>query len=596
MSKLIGLIKRLDFFTVPIHLKIDRVSSFKSSFGGIITVIMLIAFLSLFISMLNLVITKKNQYITTEEKYFSDPPELILTQTTPSVYNNSTNHFFFYALGMYRKDDLYEGYLSYEQFSNYFFVKAEDSSIINGGRANITNTYSLKQCDLNITESIEYSYSNIKNDLQKMVCLPTNQVNVIQGEFFSQVFKYLKIRIFPCAQEDNLNDNIRSCKIKLLNDINFLGEHILDIYTFTYALDKSLVGSGEAPMYRIIEKRSYPISTVRALKFNYYVSADKVTTYQDLFFGLSGIETFYATKVTFVEQSYDIIKDYYASITIRSSFSNMNIIRRFDDILTLLALIGGFILLLLFLGSIIAYPVNYQLLMFQVANKLFSLVTPGHQNVGDNAIFQDDNILGSEDKILKSLYENEIIEGVNLKLCENLNMKKNQIEQSKVSISSLLSFAEKNIIECYKAKNVFKTNSEIGSMLDFLLGEDKLLVGSGQNSKIDNESCLKITNDIKEYFMEQEQTEKIRSKALKMLVGLRGLKAKTYLDEIVDVNIIDELKSVDREDFLNYFIAQRKQLEEKFKSASQIEEEKQKIESIILSPKKLKDYLDRIEH
>ncbi|EGR27252.1 hypothetical protein IMG5_199320 [Ichthyophthirius multifiliis] len=191
MGKIITLLKQCDLFNRPIGLHMNNSFFYRTSFGGIISILFVI-FMILFSYSKFIQFVNKDQVFVKLDKIYDN---------NPLVSNISSNRFMFALRIVQKNNDFHK--------RPYFNISVEQGHFLQ-----TTGEKKYRQIIMEECKDYHWKQLNTKSDLTSQfqqlggdfICPNLNQEMEIEGMFGSPSFKFLRIRVVPCQNSTNENN------------------------------------------------------------------------------------------------------------------------------------------------------------------------------------------------------------------------------------------------------------------------------------------------------------------------------------------------------------------------------------------------------
>ncbi|MCQ2816535.1 MAG: hypothetical protein MJ252_04625 [archaeon] len=554
-----------DCYKIPFNLLFENSTSYKTNAGAIVTLIIGILTLVFFVFMLVFLIKKKEENIITFDDYYPTVPKFTFYyDNNIPKYKKGNNEDKTFFLPMF---------LFYNTETNQYEHYDELSEIINStvvlkmkGGDGIETEFEIKRCSEILSKDIDYKGLLSTGKIDSADCLQKKDDSnwdksvTIQGKFGDEGgFKYLQIKFLPTNSE----------QIKTITD----KYQIIVAYSeYSLATDKK----NKAPL--LYSLKQYPMSAIEGytIETNFFVTLDEFKSKDNIFADWQKEHAIKLSRVNRIEKNVKALDgDTLLAVVFRVESSYSRYLRTYKTFFTLLAQLGGFWKVLVFIGSFITV-VNEAMMLADLSDKLFNLIHPAN-NKEVNMTYK--NYMKLEEKLhrpaplLKSInpllkqmafsyYKYERNKGMNFTLLETFQ---------RIFCKCLTSgtIAEKNeicnqsgaeIARQLDTKRIIKFSQQIKLIKKILLGDVESMILYLKNLKITYEELGDFTSEVyvKKAFKKYTPMTMTLYKQQFFIKGIANMKNQTDLSH-KDVATLG-LLNLERIPLENYFILYRKRL------------------------------------
>ncbi|EGR33386.1 hypothetical protein IMG5_054760 [Ichthyophthirius multifiliis] len=431
MIKISSLLKEVDLFSRPIGLHMNNSFYFKTSFGGFMSLIVIILVLLFFNASIKSFINKEEVYVKVDKQYNPNPFKSIINTNRFMFFTAITQPDFLekplFNITVYQKTYIWEGSKQIRQ-----------NRIIN-----------LEPCQDYHFENLnqELNFTNIFHQYGKNYLCPTLESQMqLEGMFSSPVFSFLEVTVSKCITPNDSNSkwnpkcqSIEEYNIQTNNKDGFFG---IVFYHNNYVLNSD-------------QPQGYFTNFLND-KMYYTFVPDKMTKIADIYFQDIEVRTDHSLiPIKDVEQRFFLVQENndvreaselgrsdgkYVVLTLRKSPYITIIQRNYKKISQLMSELGGFVQIVFTAVAILMVKYNNINFVLELANKLYSFEIKNRK-------------LKIKISYIQSIFQ------------RNLNIKKMQINLSNQKKQIKNNSQQINLINyCLKNK---RQNSEQGTIFQF---------------------------------------------------------------------------------------------------------------------------------
>ena len=361
-AKCLKIMSWFDAYAIPFQIKFQFRTQYQSFFGGIVSlvfyILLLICVICLFIFFLN----KDFPKIVNFNLKYEIPPTFNISNNESSILyekNIDNKGFFFFGLAFYNKTK--SNFFEYSEIENSIDLEVYHRARINGIDSN--NSAKLNK----FKDELKSKYSNIivtdDEILNYLYIFDISNNLELAGEYFSNIFKYFQIRF-------KLTDTNKTEKI--LNDVT-----IYIVYS-TYSINYDTTGNKSPIKYYL---QTFSVEFLKGFHINYdiYISSDLFESKENQWAYWSKTRKQNCYRISDTKKQYSLFSNSnnrLISLTFRSGYYYHKTYRQYMDFFTFLSDIGGIWKVLIFIGSLIVYPINSSLMNVAISNKMFNMILP----------------------------------------------------------------------------------------------------------------------------------------------------------------------------------------------------------------------------
>lgn len=343
------ILKMIDFCSTGVHLKIKGDTIKRSSLGGFISLLIILAVLFLTIYLgLDIVMKEKPILIISE---FESP--------TPTYYNFTAKDFMFGFIvvnGYLEKLD-YENYLDIT-ISNY--VSQIKDNVKEGEipySSEIKEYTEFETCD----KVEEYKNMNISSSILKTYTCIKNLTLFIGGDYTDKACGTFDFIVKPCQDKPTCksDEEIRSLMNSGISFAIYYRDHLID------------PKKSDTPIQTIHTPLVFGLSDLFQLNVNfYYTNLLVISDFGFLFEDLDTTKTFKFEEKEIIYRSRG--EGYYMWATMYLNKKTSTYERRYLKVQEIAADIGGLFKFMWIIGSLFMYPISNKLINLDLMNEVFN--------------------------------------------------------------------------------------------------------------------------------------------------------------------------------------------------------------------------------
>jgi hypothetical protein len=499
-AKCLKIMSWFDAYAYPFQIKFQFRTLYQSFFGGIVSlffyILLLFCIICLFIYFLNKDFPK---IINVNLKYEIPPTFTISSDNSSIKYEKNIDNkgFFFFGLAFYNKTessffDYYESELmDYIEINAYYKSSGKED----------------KKCELiPFNEDLKDNYSNIieKDDeiLNHLFIFNGSNNLELSGNYFHN-FKYFQIRFVSISNETE----------EKLKEIS-----IYIVYS-TYSINYDINGK-KSPIKYYLQTYYVEFLSNFHINFDFYISSDLFESKENQWAYWSKTKKQNCYRISDMQRQYSIQANdsktdnkRLLTLNFRSGYYYQKTYRQYMDFFTFLSDIGGIWKVLIFIGSLIVFPINSSLMNVAISNKMFNMILP-ENNKDVLKTYEDYNkiseIRGKTPEIFQSInpvlqkicvdyYKFERNKGMNFSLKEALSKmfccfcKIGYIEEK----DKIFLMSNDEIKKRLEIKSSFKFIRKLRLIKNLKLGDECVLLGYYYKRNIYFEILRLIKNEYK---------------------------------------------------------------------------------------------------
>ena len=346
-----------DQYATSFQINFQFKTQYQSTFGGIISLIIYIILIFVIVALFVYLLTKSEQKLSTYSSNYDSYPEINITTNYKDIkFEPTLDNSGYFIIGLLIKEN--NTYVSVDSVSDRLSIHIRSSM-------NKTEKIEFENC-LKIDSTLK---DYLKSDLLNQANCPKINHYTIKGDFDDDgVFIYETIRIELTNETESIRDSTKDIKISILysgysinNDITAKKKSPIIYSVKTYDLD-------------IITNMR--ISVDMFLKINIFESRQTIWSNWGKKYKQKCIELSYLEKNLKKKTNNSLI-----DINLRVDKEYLIHYRSFFNFLTYLSYIGGIWKVLIFLGALIAIPMNSKLMNVALSNRMYNMINPENKEI-----------------------------------------------------------------------------------------------------------------------------------------------------------------------------------------------------------------------
>ena len=435
-----------DAYSTPFKVQFLYRTSFQTTYGGFISLILYIIVLAAFIFLYILLHKKEEQNITSFDLRHNVQAQFVMNINKDEMdYSRlpSNNAFFFPAFFVARNGVQLSLEEVQEDFDIEMVYKIRDSA------KNYTNI-KIGHCDILFPEMVSYLKSNA---LPKSICIDSDGKYDIQGELLTAKeipFKYITI------------------SLKKKKEVSTEGLQFVFLYT-DYSINNKL--HDQSPLEFSIKQLPVDIIPIFEVYFDLFLSLDEFHSQDNLY---AHWAERYKQKVIRVNRINKRILGFtdedgeraYITINLRSETHYKQYIRTYKSFFQFISQIGGLIKVLFFAGSLIVVGMNKRVMNVSISNQIYNMINPSNEK----------NVLQEYQECKRNEEDNRLTAPIFLSLnpiLKQLSFEYYRYERNRGMDFSIKEALSKVFCFCFKVKSIeqkdrifLETENEIEKALD----------------------------------------------------------------------------------------------------------------------------------
>lgn len=552
MGFLKSCIQSLDIFAVGLSMKYKLDEKYKTWIGGLISILIVGLFIFITIVLLLNILNKHEQIIVPSPVTDKSPLKInfeVQNINTPS-FQDPNSAIFIMSFYFFNRTSMLP--LDLTVIRKSFYVEIQQIFRYLNNTKVVNQSFDLIRC------YDKYNKTNIANpdyDISYVWCVDAKNFN-LNGDFFSDEFRYLSIKFKKCSDDSNTPEKKLGCDGDDLvkENMKVIG---LTIGLSEFRIDPTKHGDTPPVQYSIRKTTFYPSSKFRQNN-DIFLTKNVVYGFENLFNKYSGSTTFYLTSVSKIMPSIELISTSssitYFGFVLRSDNQYINNYRVYKSFFQLISQIGGIWKVLLIIGGLLVYPLNQKMQMVSLTNKIFNLINPERNlsketyeyykkeliSSSPQLILKVENVTNLEAQVCIDHYREERCKGLPYSLTDSIaNLLHIPSEKRRIK-NSIFEIAESKLNTKLAISNIFMFVQQIEMIKQIIFKEMKMFVEYSQASVVhlNKLSLLRLKYQLYQY--DEHSTPLILSlnKVIKFLNGMRAVKNKNVLNEKIDINLI----------------------------------------------------------
>jgi hypothetical protein len=183
----------------------------------------------------------------------------------------------------------------------------------------------------------------------------------LSGDYINNPFKFVQIRVL-------LNNESNVIKNKLENVMIY-------IFHSTYSINYNITGKNSPIKYNL---QSFSVKFLMDFHINVdiFISSDLFESKENQWAYWSKTKKQNCYRISESKRQYSSYDNKLISLNFRSGYYYHKTYRQYMDFFTFLSDIGGIWKVLIFIGSLIVFPINSSLMNVAISNKMFNMILP----------------------------------------------------------------------------------------------------------------------------------------------------------------------------------------------------------------------------
>ena len=347
-----------DQYSTPFQINFQFKTTFQSVFGGIISLIIYIILIFVIVFLFIYFVTKSEQKLSTFSEVYDEYPFLNLTTDHNNIsYSKKEDDNGYFIIGLLIIKD--QQYINKSDFESLFKIFIQSRRRDKNGTTTDGEEYSFDECNKVIPNVSKFLNSDL---LEKAYC-PVTSYFSLQGTHDSDIFLYQSLRV-------HLNDPYNETLRKEASNYK-----ITILYT-GYSIDNDIKKSNKSPIKYSV--KTYDIDIIANLRtsLNMFLKKNIFESKQNIWAIWAKPTIQKCIGLSYFEKQLEKKQNDSIVISIRVDDEYIKYHRTFFNFFTYLAYIGGILKVFIFLGALIAIPMNSKLMNVAVSNRMFNMINP----------------------------------------------------------------------------------------------------------------------------------------------------------------------------------------------------------------------------
>jgi len=486
----------LDYFSEKFNLQFNKRSQYQTSLGAFLTIVLVC-------SGITLIITQGMEFI-----YKQQPIAAIVTKfdlNTSLLYINRSSLLLSFAV-------VDKNFITMNDPTLFSFTARQFINNQSAANPFPSIPVTLHNCSeayedfevLNLTRYYE------KNRMSTAFCL-SNGTKIIGGEFNTDYFSNLWIEVRLCTNTTDGSGPI--CKPKKVIEDTFRGAY----FEFYYIDTLYVADSFDFPLKKIMKNYFIKLDPGIEKMTEMYFQKIRVLSDGGAFIFENWIEKEDFTY-DFIREEYQMMQptgDRVMAFTINSSYNNIEIKRRYLDLVSFAGDMGGIINLLVFIfGNINLHVIKYKMLE-DIFNSLYDFRLDDEPTLKTDS---DDNIIEKFNNLIEERPNYHNSSGVSLKFDKPISDEKDLNNLNDLNIyQELVTFPPKEI---NSKSNVMEKKVKLKSSPDIIRFKESLFLSTPSKNikKSNNKEIAKISK----YKSQEKDKEKAELSSSSLLKGVNN--------------------------------------------------------------------------
>ena len=359
-----GLLKFMylfDQYSTPFQINFQFKTTFQSIFGGIISLIIYIILIFVIVFLFIYFVTKSEQKLTTFSDIYDEYPFLNLTRDHNNIsYSQKEDDNGYFVLGILIMKE--QNYIKKDEFNSFLEIYIQNRSVKNN-KNEYGDKYYFEECTKLITNISKF----LNSDLLEHAYCPTKSYYSLKGAHDSEYFLYQSLRI-ELKNDSNINftqsrKNASNLKLSIL-------------YT-GYSIDNDIKKTNKSPIKYSIKTYDIELISNMRISLNMFLKKNIFESKQNIWAIWAKPKIQKCIGLSYFEKQLEKLKkNELVVISLRIDNEYIKYHRTFLNFFTYLAYIGGILKVFIFLGALIAIPMNSKLLNVAVSNRMFNMINP----------------------------------------------------------------------------------------------------------------------------------------------------------------------------------------------------------------------------
>ena len=347
-----------DEYSKPFQINFEFKTQFKSVFGGIISLIIYIIIIFVIVFLFIYFLSRSEQKLSTFSEVYDEYPFLNITTDYNNIsYSKKEDDNGFFVLGILIMEE--QQYLKKNDFDSLFEIYIEEKVRVKGEKTNTISRHYFIECNKQIPNISTF----LNSDLLEYAYCPSISYYGLQGSYESDYFLYQSLRI-GLTDPDNITLRNKASQYKV--SILYTG----------FSIDTDIKKNNKSPIKYSVKTYDIDIIANMRVSLNMFLRKNIFESKQNIWAIWAKPTIQKCISLGYFEKQLEKKQSDIVVINIRIDDEYKQYHRTFFNFFTYLAYIGGILKVFIFLGALIAIPMNSKLMNVAVSNRMFNMIHP----------------------------------------------------------------------------------------------------------------------------------------------------------------------------------------------------------------------------
>lgn len=348
-----------DAYSSPFQIQFRYSTSFKSTYGGIVSFIFYVIVLAAFIFLYVLLHQKEEQKTVSFDLRHDIPFRMTLEFNKENRHYTKEDIYSSYFLpAFYIIDKTNNTYLTENQIKSHFNI---NFSYKDRPSKELETSYTYTSCSSLYSDLSSYLKTSI---LSKAFCFQINSVT-IEGEFLTMdqiPFRYLQLTVQPVNKDE----------------INTIASQYQFVVLYTdYTINNEL--HDQSPIEFSIKPLTMDLLAQYELSYDVYLSCDEFYSQDNLYAHWAEKYKEKIARVNRISKRVQEYDDTLITIYFRSDFYYRKYIRTYKTFFEFIYQIGGLLKVFVFIGGLLVVGINLSLMNVSISNLMYNMIHPNNE-------------------------------------------------------------------------------------------------------------------------------------------------------------------------------------------------------------------------